>query len=70
MKKVKADNWKLKILKTDRNEVRTHIITGTITVLYKDKAGLELAYRWAKQFSKSAMLSIADEYRKLKTQGA
>ena len=42
MKKVTAENWKLKILKTDRNEVRTHIITGTITVLYKDKAGLDL----------------------------
>lgn len=70
MKKVTAENWKLKILKTDRNEVRTHIITGTITVLYKDKAGLELAYRWAKQFSKSAMLKIADEYRKLKIKGA
>lgn len=67
---MKPETWKIKILKTDRNCVRFHIASGTLTVLYKDRPGLELAYQWAKKHSKSALLAIRDEYRKLKMKGA
>ncbi len=71
MKKVNAENWKLKVLKTDRNEVRTHITTGLVSVFYKDREGLKVAYEWAKKnLTRDVALGIVAEYRKLRMQGA
>ena len=70
MKKVNIDNWKIKVLKSDRNEVRYHVFSGLLTVLYKDRAGLDLMYQWAKTHSKAALLAISAEYHKRRVQGA
>lgn len=71
MKKLTPNNWKLKILKTDRNEIRAHITTGLISVFYKDKEGLDVAYRFAKRnLTKEVALGFVDEYKKLRIQGA
>ena len=70
MKKLNLENWKIKVLKSDRNEIRFHVFSALLTVLYKDKPGLELAYQWAKTHNKAALLAIRDEYHKRKLEGA
>ena len=64
----KRKTWKILILHSDRNEVRFHIHSGTLTLLYKNKSGLELLYEWAKSHNKTALMSISDEYRKRRLQ--
>lgn len=70
MKRLNTENWKIRVLKSDRNEVRYHVFSGLLTVLYKDKAGLDLMYQWAKTHSRAALLAICDEYHKRRLQGA
>ena len=77
MKKIKGKNengasrkWKIKVLKSDRNEIRFHTSTGTITVLYRNKAGLKMGYAWANTHCEAACMCVAEEYRRLKLQGA
>ena len=71
MKKAKAEAWKLKILKTDRNETRLHTSTGLVSIFYKDSEGLKTAYRWAKKnLTKEVALGIVAEYKRMKMQGA
>lgn len=68
--KLTFENWKIKVLKSDRNEVRFHPYSALLTVLYKDRPGLDLMYQWAKTHSKAALLAIRDEYHKRKIMGA
>ena len=70
MKRLNTENWKIRVLKSDRNEVRYHVFSGLLTVLYKDKAGLDLMYQWAKTHNRAALLAICDEYHKRRLQGA
>ena len=71
MKKLTPNNWKLKILKTDRNEIRLHVTTALVSIFYRDAAGLKSAYNWVKaNVGKSVAFGIKDEYRRLKNQGA
>ncbi len=70
-KKITPENWKLKVIKTDRNEVRVHVATSLVSVFYKNSAGLKAGYAFAKaNLTKQVATSIMDEYRKLKIQGA
>lgn len=70
MGKVTPENWKLRVLRTDRNEVRVHISTALVSVFYKDREGLEVAYQFAKRnLTKEVAISIMNEYRKLRMQG-
>ena len=62
--------WKIKVLRSDRNEIRFHTSTGTLTVLYKNEAGLKMGYSWANTHCKDACMCVAEEYRRLKLQGA
>lgn len=39
---------KIKVLKSDRNEIRYHVSTGTITVLYRHKLLLDRAWEMLK----------------------
>lgn len=39
---------KIKVLKSDRNEIRYHVATGTITVLYSHKFLLDRAWEMLK----------------------
>jgi len=39
---------RIKVIKTDRNEIRYHCHSDTITVMYKTKAGLEHGWELAK----------------------
>lgn len=71
MRTITPENWKLKIIRTDRNEIRAHITTGLISVFYRDREGLDIAYRFAKRnLTKEVALGLADEYKKLRIQGA
>lgn len=70
MKRLNMENWRIKVLRSDRNEVRYHVFSGLLTVLYKDRPGLDLMYQWAKTHNKAALLAIRDEYHKRKIQGA
>lgn len=70
MKQLNMENWKIKVLKSDRNEVRFHPYSALLTVLYKDRPGLDLMYQWAKSHNKAALLAISDEYHKRRVQGA
>lgn len=38
----------IKVIKTDRNEVRYHCHSDTITVMYKSRQGLEHGWKLAK----------------------
>ena len=70
-KAITPDNWKLKVLKTDRNEVRLHVSTALVSIFYKDAAGLKSAYNWVKaNVGKAVAFGIKEEYRRLKKQGA
>ena len=70
-KKITPENWKLKVIKTDRNEVRVHVATSLVSVFYKNSAGLKAGYEFAKKnLTKNVAISIMNEYRKLKIQGA
>lgn len=70
MGKVTPENWKLRVLKTDRNEVRVHVATSLVSVFYKNAAGLKAGYEFAKKnLTKEVALSIKNEYRKLRMQG-
>ncbi len=40
---------RIKVLKTDRNEVRFHVHSDTITVMYKSRSGLENGWNMAKR---------------------
>lgn len=70
-KAITPDNWKLKVLKTDRNEIRLHVSTALVSIFYKDAAGLKSAYNWVKiNVGKSVAFGIKEEYKKFKMQGA
>lgn len=67
----KAKKWKIKVLKSDRNEVRYHAHSGMLTVLYKSRSGLTAMYNWAKTQPKEVLLAVSDEYHKRRiTEGA
>ncbi len=70
MKRLNIDNWKIRVLKSDRNEIRYHAHSGLLTVLYKNREGLETMYQWAKSQPKEILLAICDEYHKRRMQGA
>lgn len=40
---------KIKVIKTDRNEVRYHVHSDSVTVLYKNQKGLAAAYEVARR---------------------
>ncbi len=68
---ITPDNWKMRIIKTDRNEIRVHISTSLVSVFYKNAAGLKAGYEFAKKnLTKDVALAIKDKYRKLRMQGA
>lgn len=46
---------KIKVIKTDRNEVRYHIHSDTITVMYKSRKGLEHGWEVAKRIAGKAV---------------
>lgn len=56
--------WKIKILRSDRNETRFHAHTGLLTILYKNRSGLQTMYEWAKTQPKEVLLAVSDEYHK------
>lgn len=62
--------WKIKVLKSDRNEVRYHAHSGFLTVLYKNGAGLQTLYEWAKSQPPGVLLAVSEEYHKQKAAGA
>ena len=70
VKRLNTENWKIRVLKSDRNELRFHCHSGLVTVLYKNSAGLKVLYELAKQHNKTAMLAISAEYHKQRLQGA
>ncbi len=61
---------KIKVLRSDRNEVRMHVHSGTLTVLYRNSAGLKQAYAWAKMHSQEVLDAVCEEYHRLKREGA
>lgn len=70
MGKASPEKWKLRVLKTDRNEVRLHVATSLVSVFYKNAAGLKAGYEFAKKnLTKEVAISIKNEYRKLRMQG-
>ena len=71
MGKVTPEKWKMRVIKTDRNEVRVHISTSLVSVFYKNSAGLKAGYEFAKKnLTKEVAQSIKAKYRKLRMQGA
>ena len=70
MKRLNTDNWKIRVLKSDRNECRYHAHSGLLTVLYKNREGLETLYQWAKTQPKEVLLAVSAEYHKRRIQGA
>lgn len=69
MKRLNMENWKIRVLKSDRNECRYHAHSGLLTVLYKNREGLETLYEWAKKQPKEVLIAVSAEYHK-KLQGA
>ena len=69
-KRLNPENWKIKVLKSDRNETRYHAHSGLLTILYKNKAGLTAMYEWAKTQPKEVLLAVSDEYHKKRMEGA
>ena len=69
-KRLNPENWKIKVLKSDRNEIRYHAHSGLLTILYKNRAGLVAMYEWAKTQSKEVLLAVSDEYHKKRMEGA
>lgn len=70
MGKTTPEKWKMRIIKTDRNEVRLHVATSLVSVFYKNAAGLKAGYEFAKKnLTKEVAISIKNEYRKLRLQG-
>ena len=47
---------KIKVIKTDRNEVRYHMHGETVTVMYKSRQGLEHGWEVAKQLLKNTTI--------------
>ena len=70
MKRLNMENWKIRVLKSDRNECRYHAHSGLLTVLYKNREGLETLYNWAKTQPKEVLLAVSAEYHKKRLQGA
>ena len=70
MKRLNLENWKIRVLKSDRNECRYHAHSGLLTVLYKNREGLETLYEWAKTQPKEVLLAVSAEYHKKRLQGA
>jgi hypothetical protein len=70
MKRLNPENWKIRVLKSDRNECRYHAHSGLLTVLYKNREGLETLYDWAKTQPKEVLLAVSAEYHKKRLQGA
>lgn len=70
MKRLNMENWKIRVLKSDRNECRYHAHSGLLTVLYKNREGLETLYDWAKTQPKEVLLAVSAEYHKKRLQGA
>lgn len=63
--------WKMRIIKTDRNETRIHTSTGLISIFYKNQEGLKVAYQFAKaNLTERVANTIKDAYKKAKLQGA
>lgn len=63
--------WKMRIIKTDRNETRIHTSTGLISIFYKNQEGLQVAYQFAKaNLTERVANTIKEAYRKAKLQGA
>ncbi len=46
---MKVKDKEIKVIKSDRNEVRYHIHSETITVMYKSRKGLAHGWEVAKQ---------------------
>ncbi len=46
---MKAKEKEIKVLKSDRNEVRYHIHSKTVTLLYKNRKGLAAGWEVARQ---------------------
>ena len=65
---VKRKEWKILVLHSDRNECRYHIHSGTLTLLYKNKTGLDLLYQWAKTHDKAVLLAVSEQYHKQRLQ--
>lgn len=70
MKRLNMENWKIRVLKSDRNECRYHAHSGLLTILYKNPEGLETLYNWAKTQPKEVLLAVSAEYHKKRLQGA
>ncbi len=69
IKAAKRKEWKIKVLHSDRNECRYHAYTGLLTVLYKNREGLEILYKWAKSQPKEVLLAVSAEYHKRRREG-
>lgn len=69
-KRLNPENWKIRVLRSDRNEVRYHVFSGLLTVLYKNKAGLTAMYEWAKTQRKEVLIAVSEEYHKKRMEGA
>ena len=68
MKRLNTENWKIRVIHSDRNEIRLHSHSALVTVLYKNKSGLKVLYQLAKKYDKNVMLAVSDEYHKLRLQ--
>ena len=44
-----GEKRKIKVIKTDRNEVRYHVHSGIVTVMYKNRKGLAAGWDVARQ---------------------
>lgn len=65
------DKWSLRVLKSNRNEIRVHVCTSLITVFYKNNAGLRAGYQFAKRhLGRDVAISVMNDYKTLLMQGA
>lgn len=69
-KKLTADTWKMRVLKSNRNEIRVHVCTSLVTIFYKNRAGLEAGYQFAKKhLGRDKAIMVMNDYRTLLMQG-
>jgi len=46
---------RIKVIKTDRNELRYHVHSATITVMYKNRKGLDHGWELAKRIIRKGL---------------
>lgn len=58
---MKPKDLEIKVIKTDRNEVRYHIHSETITVMYKSRKGLSHGWEVAKRIATKGVAQYGSE---------